>query len=100
MFHELWSVVIFIEPRFKPPPLHSFITFSAAPPTLATAGAGDVLAGIAVGLIAQGIAAFEAANAAAWIHADTAARFGPGLIAEDLPDGLPLTLRSLKEKYL
>lgn len=70
-----------------------------APPDLATAGAGDVLAGIAVGLLAQGIGAFDAANAAAWIHADTAARFGAGLIAEDLPDGLPLTLRRLKEKY-
>ena len=66
-----------------------------APPDLATAGAGDVLAGIAVGLLAQGMAVFDVANAAAWIHADTAGRFGPGLIAEDLPDGLPRTFRNL-----
>jgi ADP-dependent NAD(P)H-hydrate dehydratase / NAD(P)H-hydrate epimerase len=71
-----------------------------APPDLATAGAGDVLAGIAVGLLAQGIPAFDAANAAAWIHGDTARRFGPGLIAEDLPEGLPLTFLGLKDKYL
>ena len=71
-----------------------------APPDLATAGAGDVLAGIAVGLLAQSMAAFDAANAAAWIHADTAARFGPGLIAEDLPDGLPRTLGGIRDNYL
>lgn len=70
-----------------------------APPNLATAGAGDVLAGIAVGLLAQGIAAFDAANAAAWIHADTARHFGPGLIAEDLPEGLPRTLLHLEGEY-
>ena len=67
-----------------------------APPDLATAGAGDVLAGIAVGLLAQGMAAFDVANASAWIHADTAGRFGPGLIAEDLPDELPQTFRNFK----
>jgi len=66
-----------------------------APPTLATAGAGDVLAGLAVGLIAQGIPAFEAASAAAWIHGDAARRFGPGLIAEDLTETVPDTLADL-----
>lgn len=66
-----------------------------APPTLATAGAGDVLAGLAVGLIAQGIPAFEAASAAAWIHGDAARRFGPGLIAEDLTETVPDTLSDL-----
>ena len=66
-----------------------------APPDLATAGTGDVLAGIVVGLLAQGMGAYDAANAAAWIHADTARRFGPGLIAEDLPDEIPQTYRNL-----
>lgn len=55
-------------------------------PFLATAGSGDVLAGFIGGLIAQGMASFEAACAAAWIHSEAGAGFGPGLIAEDLPE--------------
>jgi NAD(P)H-hydrate epimerase len=66
-----------------------------APAGLATAGSGDVLAGMVGGLLAQGLAAGEAAAAAAWLHGDAASRFGPGLIAEDLPDMLPATLAAL-----
>jgi hydroxyethylthiazole kinase-like uncharacterized protein yjeF len=66
-----------------------------APATLATAGSGDVLAGIVGGLLAQHMSAFEAACAAAWLHGEAATAFGPGLIAEDLPDILPQVYRRL-----
>jgi len=66
-----------------------------APPTLATAGAGDVLSGLILGLLTQGMAVFEAACAAVWLHGACAQAFGPGLIAEDLPDLLPGVLGRL-----
>ena len=68
-----------------------------APPDLATAGAGDVLAGFAIGLLARGLDPFEAACMATWIHGEAARAFGPGLIAEDLPDALPGVLNKLKK---
>jgi ADP-dependent NAD(P)H-hydrate dehydratase / NAD(P)H-hydrate epimerase len=66
-----------------------------APSYLATAGSGDVLTGIATGLLAQGMPAFEAAAAAVWLHGEAATAFGPGLIAEDLPEQLPKLYRGL-----
>ncbi len=66
-----------------------------APPDLATAGSGDVLAGFILGLRAQGMPAFESAAAAVWLHGACGQAAGPGLIAEDLPEVLPQVLRTL-----
>ena len=68
---------------------------SNAPPTLATAGSGDVLAGMILGFLAQGMDAFAAGAAAVWMHGAAAADFGAGLLAEDLPDLIPGVLRRL-----
>jgi NAD(P)H-hydrate repair Nnr-like enzyme with NAD(P)H-hydrate dehydratase domain len=66
-----------------------------APATLGTAGSGDVLSGIVLGLLAQRMDPFLAAAAAVWLHGAAATAFGPGLIAEDLPDLLPRVFREL-----
>ncbi len=64
-----------------------------APETLATAGSGDVLGGFILGLLAQKMEPFLAACAGVWLHGAAACAFGPGLMAEDLPDLLPKVLR-------
>lgn len=69
--------------------------YGRAAPWLATAGAGDVLAGMIAGLLARGIPPFKVATHAAFLHVEAARRCGPGLIAEDLPEALPQVLREL-----
>ncbi len=71
-----------------------------APATLATAGSGDVLTGLCLGLLAQGVPGFEAACGAVWLHGEAANLFGgPGLIAEDLPDLIAAALESVQEAH-
>ena len=67
-------------------------------PWLATAGTGDVLAGMILGLLAQAMPAFEGVSAAVWLHGAAAKCFGPGLIAEDLPETLPKVLHELQSQ--
>ncbi len=71
-----------------------------ASPNLATAGSGDVLAGMIGGLLAQDMPAFEAACAGVWIHGDAGLRLGRGLIAEDFPGVLPVVLSALQSQQL
>lgn len=66
--------------------------YDRAAPWLATAGSGDVLAGFIAGLLARGFMAHEAATTGVWLHTECALSFGPGLIAEDLPEELPKVL--------
>ncbi|GAA0286220.1 NAD(P)H-hydrate dehydratase [Rhodovulum strictum] len=66
-----------------------------AAPWLATAGSGDVLAGFIAGLLARGFSPFDAACTGGWLHVEAARRFGPGLIAEDLPEALSVVFRDL-----
>ncbi|KAB2540793.1 hypothetical protein AL035_15915 [Salipiger aestuarii] len=77
--------------------VHAAVGARAAP-WLATAGTGDVLAGLITGLMARGFAPFDAARAGVWLHVGAARAFGPGLIAEDLPDTIPQVLRDLQER--
>jgi len=69
--------------------------YDRAAPWLATAGAGDVLTGFITGLLARGFAPMAAAETAAWLHVECALSFGPGLIAEDIPEALPKVFRRL-----
>ena len=68
--------------------------YDRAAPWLATAGSGDVLAGFVTGLLARGLPPMQAAETAAWLHVACARAFGPGLIAEDLPEAVPAVLRA------
>ncbi len=69
-----------------------------APPWLATAGAGDVLAGMIAAFLAQGLPAYEAACIGVWMHGEAAGEAGPGLIAEDLPEVMPAVFRRLYDE--
>ena len=69
--------------------------YERAAPWLATAGSGDVLAGFITGLLARGFAPMQAAETGAWLHTECALSFGPGLIAEDLPEELPKVFLAL-----
>ena len=69
--------------------------YDRAAPWLATAGSGDVLAGLITGLMARGMPPMRAAETGAWLHLEAARKFGPGLIAEDLPEVLPRVFREL-----
>ncbi|MEW5422550.1 NAD(P)H-hydrate dehydratase [Amorphus sp. 3PC139-8] len=66
-----------------------------APAWLATAGSGDVLAGIVTGLLAQSLPAFEAASMAVWLHGEAGRHAGAALIAEDLAPALKSVIAGL-----
>ena len=84
-------------PAGRPPlPGRAVIHSAFDVPWLATAGSGDVLAGLITGLLARGFPPLAAAATGAWLHASAARRFGPGLIADDLPDQIPAVFRDLE----
>ncbi|EKE72790.1 MULTISPECIES: bifunctional ADP-dependent NAD(P)H-hydrate dehydratase/NAD(P)H-hydrate epimerase [Roseobacteraceae] len=94
------SVVLFKGPDtvIASPDGHATVNaavYERAAPWLATAGSGDVLAGIITGLLARGHSPHQAAETGAWLHTEAARSFGPGLIAEDLPEELPKVFRQL-----
>ena len=66
-------------------------------PWLATAGSGDAMAGMVLAMLAQGLGGFDAGCIAVWMHGQAAKLFGPGLIAEDLPELIPEVLEELEE---
>lgn len=76
-------------------PAGEVVINTLAPVWLATAGSGDVLTGLITGLLAQGVPSLQAACAGAWLHGAAAQAFGPGLVAEDLPEQIPALLRRL-----
>ena len=78
--------------------MHHHASGNRAAPWLATAGAGDVLAGLITGLLARGIVPLKAAANAAWLHVESARHVGPGLIAEDLSEALPFVLNAFSER--
>jgi NAD(P)H-hydrate epimerase len=69
---------------------------TGAPPDLATAGSGDVLSGLIVGLLANRLPPILAGIVGCWIHGRAASLFGPGLLAGDIPDLVPAVLRDLR----
>lgn len=87
------AVTLIADPSGGAAELH--LTGPEAAPWLATAGAGDVLAGLIAGLLARGFAPRDAALCAAWLHGAAGRQVGPGLIAEDLPEAIPAVFRGL-----
>ena len=76
--------------------LRHAVTHKRPMPNLATAGTGDVLAGMITGLLAQGMPMAAACAAAVWTHSEAASKFGKGLVASDLPDLIPVVMQNLE----
>jgi hydroxyethylthiazole kinase-like uncharacterized protein yjeF len=87
------AVTLIAEPGGAVASLH--LTGALSAPWLATAGAGDVLAGVIAGLLARGFLPFQAAEVGAWLHGAAGRQAGAGLIAEDLPEVLPVIFRQI-----